>query len=192
MTNRFEICGNISSGKTTLCSGFAKKSCRPIFEDFLINPFLEKFYENPVQFAFETELTFLLHHYNSIKIQKAYALIVCDYSLFLDLAYADVNLTGNRHRIFSEIVSELQNEIGYPSRIIHLVCPEEVLLQRISARSRDVETSIKIDYLRALSRAISLRMRETSKKISVITINSHTVDFRGGINGIRELSSIMP
>ncbi|MHC1744965.1 MAG: deoxynucleoside kinase [Syntrophobacteraceae bacterium] len=185
--SRIEICGNIASGKTTLCRGLFVKGCHSVLEAFVENPFYESFYKDPALFSFETEITFLLQHYHSVKVQKGSAFFVCDYSLLLDLAYADVNLEGNRHRIFCEIAAELQNEIGFPSRVIYLVCPEEILLHRIITRSREPETSITLDYLKALSRAISLRIEGIWSQIHVITIDSHAIDFRPGIDGIREL-----
>jgi len=189
---RLEMCGNIASGKTTLCQGLAVMGCHPIFEDFQKNPFFEVFYEDPQAFSFETEVTFLLQHYHWIKVQKTNIMLTCDYSLILDMAYADVNLAGNRHKIFCEIVAELQNEIAFASQIIHLVCPEEILLKRIIARSRDAETSITVDYLKALSKAISLRIKGISNQLSVITIDSNAVDFRYGVQGIQELESVQP
>jgi deoxyadenosine/deoxycytidine kinase len=188
---RIEISGNIASGKTTLSGGLLNKGFCSIFEDFKKNPFFEEFYKDYKAFSFETEITFLLQHYHSIKIQKSNAPLACDYSLLLDLAYADVNLAGDRHKIFCEMAAELQNEIGFPSQIIHLVCPEEVLLQRISARSRDVETSITVDYLRALSKAISMRIGSILGQISVITLDSNAIDFTSGTEGILELESII-
>lgn len=190
--NRIEICGNIASGKTTLCRGLLSKGYRAIFEDFQNNPFLEEFYKDPQVFSFETEITFLLQHYHLVKKQNSMALLACDYSLLLDVAYADVNLVGDKHKIFCEMAAELQNEIGFPSQIIHLVCPEEVLLQRIRARSRDVETSITVDYLRALTKAISVRIKGILSQISVITIDSNATDFTSGLKGIQELESIKP
>ena len=187
---QLEICGNIASGKTTLCQGFSTKGYIPILEDFQKNPFFRDFYDDPIEYSFETEITFLLQHYHSIKKQKDTALLVCDYSLLLDVAYADVNLVGDRHKIFLEIVKELQKEIGLPSQLIYLVCPEEILLQRIIARARDAETAITIDYLKSLSRALSLRVDEISCKIPVTTIDSNALDFRAGIEGIKELEAV--
>ena len=192
MMNRIEICGNIASGKTTLCQGMAKKGFHPIYEDFHKNPFFENFYADPIAYSFETEITFLLQHYHLIKKQKISSLLACDYSLLLDMAYADVNLAGNRLKIFFEIVEELQKELGLAAQIIHLVCPEEVLLQRIITRSRDPETSITIDYLSSLHKAISLRVKYLSSQGPVITIDSHAINFTSGIEGIQELESIIP
>jgi deoxyadenosine/deoxycytidine kinase len=189
---RFEICGNIASGKTTLCQGMAKKGYLPIFEDFQINPFFKDFYTDPVAYSFETEVTFLLQHYNLIKKQKGESFLASDYSLLLDMAYAEVNLTGNRLKIFFEIVTELQKELGPPSKIVHLVCPEEVLLKRIIRRNREAETSISIEYLNSLSKAILLRVKDFSSQIPVITINSHVINFTQGIENIHEFKSLLP
>jgi deoxyadenosine/deoxycytidine kinase len=108
------------------------------------------------------------------------------------MAYAEVNLAGNRLKIFFEIVTELQKELGLPSKIIHLVCPEEVLLKRIIRRSREAETSITIEYLNSLNKAILLRAKDFSSQIPVITINSHVINFTQGIENIHEVESILP
>ena len=183
---RYEICGGIASGKTTFCQGLENQGYAPIFENFQKNPFFEDFYDDPVSYSFETEITFLLQHYNLIKKQSNRTTpIITDYSLVLDMAYADINLTGDRQRIFFEIVTELEKEIGLPDKIIHLDCSEEILLERIIRRSRDAETSITLDYLRSLTRAISLRVNNISSKINTFTIDSNAIDFRPGIEGIK-------
>ena len=43
MGYRVEICGNIASGKTTLCQKFQGRKFLPIFEEFQKNPFYEDF-----------------------------------------------------------------------------------------------------------------------------------------------------
>ena len=190
MTNRIEICGAIAAGKTTLCQYFVTRGYNIIPEDFKNNPFLIKFYSDPRAFSFETEISFLLQHYHLIKTHSTNSSLACDFSLLLDLAYADVNLTGDRHRIFAEMASELQNEISLPSHILHISCPVDVLLRRIETRGRKEETSITIDYLKALDRAISLRTKNISNQISVISLDSSVLDFTSGIEGIQELTSL--
>lgn len=189
VSDRIEICGNIASGKTTFVDkyncGFIK-----IFEEFQKNPFYEDFYQAPQVYSFETEISFLLQHYHSIKKYSKEPLLICDYSILQDLAYADVNLMGNRHHIFLEIVREIQQELGSPKTIIHINCPEEILLERIIARSREAETSISIDYLKSLTVALSARVKTASSQANVISINSDLVDFRSGFDNIPELASI--
>jgi deoxyadenosine/deoxycytidine kinase len=187
---RIEICGNIATGKTTLAIQFNGESYSQIFENFQNNPFYKAFYQNPQAFSFETEVTFLLQHYHAIKIHPQNKLLICDYSLLQDMAYADVNLTGNRHRIFFEVVEEIQYELGPVQNIIYLKCPEKILLERIIARSREAETSIPIDYLRALSEALDNRVSSISSLTNVITINSDLVDFRTGVDSVPELAQL--
>ena len=186
--NRIEICGNIAAGKTTLCTALIPVGYSPIFENFSQNPFYKDFYLDPQSYSFETEVTFLLQHYHAIKKQKKSGIIICDYSVFLDMAYADINLVGDRHKIFMEIADELLNEIGLPSKIVHLVCPEEILLQRIEERKRREESSISITYLKSLTKAISKRIHKIAHEISVITIDSNKIDFRKGIKGIEKFA----
>ena len=57
--NRVEICGNIASGKTTLCQGLIGKGKNAVFEDFQKNPFFKDFYDDPVAYSFETETSFI-------------------------------------------------------------------------------------------------------------------------------------
>lgn len=189
MKIRLEICGNIASGKTTLCQNLQKK-LPTTFEEFKRNPFYEAFYHNPVAHAFETEVTFLLQHYHSIKTHPTNDLLACDFSLLQDLAYADVNLTGNRYHIFLELFREIQQELGHPRSIIYLTCPEDILLERIIDRNREAETSITIDYLKSLAGALAARVRSASSQVNVISIKSDLVDFRRNVDDIPELASI--
>lgn len=188
---RIEICGNIASGKTTLATQLQTNDSVIIFEDFQNNPFYDSFYRNPLAYSFETELTFLLQHYHDIKEQRqSPSNIICDYSLLLDMAYADVNLTGNKHSIFFEVIEEVLNEIGQPESIIYLKCSENVLLNRIRERSREAEVMITIDYLKELSKAIHERIELILPVTRVLTIDSDQIDFRTSIEGIPELRSL--
>lgn len=177
MNNRIEICGNIASGKTSLCRNLQSKGYLPIFENFQANPFYEAFYQNPTAYSFETGLTFLLQHYHSIKVKSNFANPVCDYSYILDMAYADVNLSGNRHRIFSDLIQEIQEEIGPPLKIIYLVCSKKILLERIVYRERKTEFTIDIKYLQDLSHAIQSRINALSSQTDMTEINSELVNF---------------
>jgi deoxyadenosine/deoxycytidine kinase len=149
-----EICGCIASGKTALSKNFGYYGYTLVYENFHKNPFLKKFYQNSILVAFETELTFLLQHYNSIKLSLKKSNCACDFSLVQDLAYADLNLTGSNHKLFCDIEHELRYEIGFPAMLIHLICPANILFKRIHDRNRAVEQNITLDYLLALNEAI--------------------------------------
>jgi len=188
---RIEICGNIASGKTTLCSSLADTGCIAVEETFLQNPFISKFYEDPVRYSFETEISFVLQHYHSIKTINSSSPLVCDYSFVLDKAYADVTLATDRRNIFFSIADEIELEIGTPELLIHLQCPEEVLVERIRKRGRRFESSISVDYLKTLTMAIESRVAAAKEIATIVTINSHAVDFTEGVKEIDSLSKAL-
>lgn len=176
--NRIEICGGIAAGKTTLCQTLIHQGFSPCLEQFQDNPFWRDFYDDPAKFAFETELTFLLQHYNDIKKNLSISKAAFDFSLVQDLAYADVNLRGRRKSIFMALADDLLEEIGLPTLLVYLTCPPHIALQRIHKRKRDVESSITIDYLEALNLALEQRIVSVSNAVTVLRINSSEVDFR--------------
>lgn len=175
---RIEICGCIAAGKTTLCQTLTQKKLLSVFENFQENPFWKDFYQDPVQFAFETEITFLLQHYHAIKKQSPTDNCIFDFSLLQDMAYADINLTGVRKKIFTDLAKNLIQEIGYPDLLIYITCPPKIALERIQQRNRDVESSISLSYLEELSAAIEQRINSARHTPSVVQIDSAKFDFR--------------
>jgi len=175
---RVEIVGGIASGKTSLCSMYVDTRVSAVFEDFRSNPFWSLFYADPTKYAFETETTFLLQHFSQYRdgMKQAEA-VICDSSILLDLAYADINLTGSKLEAFCRIYDEVVSTIGLPDVIVHLVCSAEEELRRIIARARSEETGVQIEYLESLNQAVSARVKEYAKQIKVIEINSDEVDF---------------
>lgn len=188
-----EICGGIASGKTTLCIALNSNGIHSVKENFNANPFFEDFYSDPQFFAFETEITFLLQHYSSIKKVKAtkrYKKTCFDFSLEQDCAYADLNLLGNKLDLFYKMETELRAEIGYPSKLIYLTCPPEILLQRIKKRNRETEQEITVDYLASLNAALENRIQLIGDTISVVRIDSNDIDFRTSLSEIEGLTNI--
>jgi deoxyguanosine kinase len=118
-----EICGGIASGKTTLVRLLQRIGIYSVFENFEINPFWKTFYSNPILFSFETEVTFLLQHYHQVKVSSGYCKnFACDFSLLLDLAYADVTLEGSKKESFLSVYNEIKKDLSAPALVINLVC----------------------------------------------------------------------
>ncbi|MCT7594872.1 deoxynucleoside kinase [Aliarcobacter butzleri] len=179
--NRIEICGGIASGKTTLTTLLEKCNIGVgIYENFAINPFWESFYKNPKKYAFETEISFTLQHYHDIKKQITNNLLICDYSLLLDYAYADIGLTGNKYQIYKNILDEIYKDIFSPKLIIYLECSTKEELNRIGQRGREVEESISIDFLESLNKSLLNRLK--NEKTKILTINSEEYNFHTNQN----------
>lgn len=180
-----EVCGPIASGKTTFVRAFSAHGGVPVHERYQENPFLVSFYSDPARFSLETELCFLLIHYHQIKVGSADLVrpLLCDFSITLDRAYADVTLSVSRNKLFRSVADELAVELRPPRLLVQLNCHEEVLLDRIHKRGRASEQGISIGYLESLSEALDRRVTEVSKSVPVIRIDSHEHDFRGGLEG---------
>lgn len=173
-----EVCGGIASGKTTLASLFEFTNFDIFLENFQNNPFWKSFYEDPVAFSFETEITFLLQHYHQIKIGiRKSSTFICDFSLFLDLAYADVTLSSRKYDIFQEVYQEILRELFFPDLLIFLDCTAEIQLERIISRGRKPEASITLEYLNAVNEALAKRVTEFSKKSQVLIVDSGRENF---------------
>lgn len=177
---RIEICGGIASGKTTLAKLLGGKGFRAVTENFESNPFLNAFYQNQQDNAFETEVVFSLLHFSDIKRNTfAGKASVCDFAIVLDLAYAYVTLNVSERKAFISVNDEIISKVGYPLLTIYLKCSPEILLQRIINRNRDMEKRISIDYLNKLNDSIEERLNEARRNTDILVIDSGKYDFTG-------------
>ncbi len=175
---RIEVCGGIASGKTTFAILLKSLGIEASLEKFQANPFWEAFYSNPIWHAFETEITFLLQHYHQIKVSSTSSeAFICDFSLLLDLAYANVTLSNSKLETFLAVYNEVIRELPPPTLLIYLNCGPATELERISRRSRLVENSISLEYLSTLNSSLERRVSEASERINVIEINSEQQNF---------------
>lgn len=175
-----EVCGGIASGKTTFATLMTNIGLNPVLEDFKKSPFWEAFYRNPGKYIFETEVSFILLHYHQIKkileSSKSNKLIY-DFSFLLDLAYAKIGLTGNQLKAFECVLDEIRKDLPKPNLTVYLICDAKTELERIRKRARDEESSINIDFLDSLNKALHKEVEKYQDTTPVITIDSGKKDF---------------
>ncbi len=175
---RIELCGGIASGKTTFANLLGQGGLFAILENFRINPFWEAFYANPAKYTFETEISFMLQHYHEIKKNGiANKLKICDFSFFLDIAYAEIGLQGTKLQTFMTVYEEIKKELPPPILLIHLRCDAKTELERIRKRARSEENSITLEFLDSLNKAVERQVEKIQGKIKVITIDSAAKNF---------------
>lgn len=175
---RIEVCGGIASGKTTFAILMKRIGVEPILEDFTTNPFWHAFYSKPGKYTFETEISFMLQHYHQIKKDDDDAKIkICDYSFFLDIAYAEIGLKDSKLKAFHTVYNEIEQELPPPALLVYLNCDAETELERIRNRGRSVEKSINLKFLERLNIAVKLQVEKASEKIHVISIDSAQKNF---------------
>jgi len=186
--SRIEIAGGIASGKTTLARalGSRKRDLRVIEERFRDNPYWAHFSEVPSAFALEKNAMFLAQHTGDIKAAGPGPL-VCDYAVFQDIAYASLQQDSGHLTAIGTLYADLYGRLCPPALIVHLHCAEEKQLNRIRARGRPEEMSLRIDYLRALNKAIEELRGKVMSHVRVLEFSSDEVDFLGASPGATEI-----
>ncbi len=188
-----EICGGIASGKTTFASLFNLHNFSPLYEDFKKSPFWEAFYCNPGKYIFETEICFVLLHYHQIKLSMESNLtnLICDFSFYLDLAYAKMGLTGSKLNAFETVYTEIKKELGRPNLLVHLKCDAQTELDRIQKRARQEESLIDYDFLENLNQAVENEVKRIQEEIPVLVIDSSQKDFAHDANVQKEMINLI-
>lgn len=171
---RIEICGGIASGKTSLAQVLEQEGFVALYERFEDNPFLNVFYtDEEAENTFETEIVFVLLHYNLIKRNRKKAM-VCDYSLLQDYCYGINNLKEAEKALFDKLFFYLNNQVSEPEFIIYLKCNVSCLLERIKKRGRSMEDYISAEYLQS---NIDILEAYLSKQENVLVIESDKYNF---------------
>jgi len=173
--------GPIGVGKSSLAQILARKfGARLVKEEVANNPFLERFYEDPRKFAFQTQLFFLLSRYRQQKEVAQGTLfesgVVCDYILAKDKIFALINLEDDEVSLYESIYKLLVSTLPKPDMVIYLQARPEVLLSRVRKRGIAYERNISLDYLKTLSDAYNeyfFHYNETP----LLVVNTSEIDF---------------
>ena len=176
MERRIEICGGIAAGKSTLTSLLERNGFSAVYERFDDNPFLKEFYQKEHDNALETELVFLLLHYNQLKGLGDENIIVSDYSLLQDYSYALQNMQDDEVKVFDNVYQYLSKNLSPVDLVIYLKCGIDCLLRRICERKREDEKTISREYL---CRHIEVLEKVLQSIDNVLIIDSENYDFRG-------------
>lgn len=148
--------GNIGSGKTTVAKELAKiLKADLVCEKFEHNPLLPLFYKNSKTYALALEISFLLERFNHLysALQSPNKYIVCDYSIYKCLWFANANLTGQDLAHFSKLFHTLSSELPKPHLLVNLKTSTSNLENNILKRARPYEKAIPSAYLEKINRS---------------------------------------
>jgi deoxyadenosine/deoxycytidine kinase len=179
-TRYIAVEGPIGVGKTSLARRLADAfECELVEELPEANPFLERFYAEPVQSALATQLRFLLDRYRQ---QRTLAAgrdgrgVVADYLFAKDQLFADLNLDGPELALYREVLGLMTDPVPTPDLVIYLEARPEVLLRRLRKRNREFERRISEAYLEGLIEAYRRFFHEYTEA-PVLVVNCSNIDF---------------
>ena len=171
----------IGVGKTSLAKKLSEKlNAKLILENFEDNPFLEKFYNDPVSYAFHTQMYFLMSRYKQLQeikqIDMFHDYYVADYIFEKDKIFAYLNLQDDELKLYEKIVTLIEKTIIVPDLIIYLQSNVERLMKNIRHRDREIEKEIKEDYIKDLNEGYNYFFFRY-KATKVMIVNSAEIDF---------------
>lgn len=173
--------GAIGSGKTSLAKKIKDKlNAEIILEQFEVNPFLEKFYQDRRRFAFQTQMFFLINRFkqqdelNQENLFREY--ILCDYLFEKDRIFAYLNLNGEELKLYESIFPLLSRNLRKPDIVVYLQSSVDRLMYNIKKRSRRIERNLTRSYIEELFEAYNhFFFRYTNTPLLIV--NSTDLDF---------------
>ena len=163
--------GCIASGKSTTARLVAQAmGWNTLLEKTEVHPFLSDFYTDPSKYAIETELNFVLLHYNQLHPLDHNQSFVSDFSPAKDLIFARMNLREPDLSLFEHVYKGLMSKVRMPELVVFLDVPTEELMQRILRRGRPYEANMAETYIRSLRDHYELYFDELGHSTEVIRV----------------------
>lgn len=173
--------GVIGSGKTSLARLLGEFfNAELILDASDSNPFLEKFYEEPLRYRLQAQLFFLLSRYqqqreiNQQNLFKSCA--VSDYIFARDKIFARLNLADDELKLYEGVHSLLDHRLLKPDLVVYLQAGVKTLQKRIRLRNRPMEKKIKMEYIEGLSDAFNHFFFHYTEG-PLLVVNTDEIDF---------------
>jgi len=172
--------GPVGVGKTTL----AKRLAESFNTDLLLegadeNPFLNRFYENKKNVAFQTQLFFLFQRAQQMQDLRQADMFrpvhVADFIMEKDRLFAELTLDEEEFKLYQQVYQHLTIDTPVPDLVIYLQAPVDVLLKRISYRGRDYERSMNSKYLSRLNDSYA-RFFHNYTQSPLLIVNAEEID----------------
>lgn len=183
--------GAIGAGKTSLVLQLSKRyHARAILEVVEENPFLSRFYENITDYAFRTQIFFLLSRYDqqvkSIQQELFRQLSFADYIFAKDRIFAHLTLSGNELAMYEHLYQIICRDIPVPDLIIYLRASTRLLMKRIMLRDRPFERKITVQYMERLNSSYEdyFADQDNFPHTKLLIINADEADFIGNIRDL--------
>jgi len=173
--------GVIGAGKTTLAEKLKDKlNAELVKEQFEVNPFLEKFYNDRKRYAFQTQMFFLVNRFKQQQQLHQENLfteyLVADYSFHKDQIFAYLNLEGEELKLYESIFPLLARNLRKPDLVVYLQSSVDRLMYNIKKRGRKIERSLTRNYIEELSEAYNHFFFHFNDA-PLLIVNSSEIDF---------------
>lgn len=172
--------GPVGVGKTTL----AKRLAESFNTDLLLegaddNPFLNRFYENKKNVAFQTQLFFLFQRAQQMQDLRQADMFrpvhVADFIMEKDRLFAELTLDEEEFKLYQQVYQHLTIDAEVPDLVIYLQAPVDVLRKRISQRGRNYERAMDNKYLSRINESYA-RFFHNYNQSPILIVNAEEID----------------
>ena len=189
------VAGNIGSGKTSLTERIGERlGWRTAFESVADNPYLADFYQDMHQWSFHLQVFFLGHRARQhLEMAADPRSAIIDRSIYEDaFIFARAlhemgNLNERDYDSYRQVFELVMKTLPPPSLLIYLKAPVNLLIKRIQARARNIETGISADYLSLLD-SFYEDWLQNFDLCPVLTLRTDDLDF---VHHTRHLTTIV-
>lgn len=194
--NYIVIEGCIGAGKTTLTKMLAQDyNAELVLERFADNPFLPKFYKDPLHYAFPVEMTFLMDRYQQLKsLLSARDLftdfVIGDYFIDKCIIFSKNNLLTDEYNLYKNVFDTISSFLPKPELILYLYNDAEHLLQNIAARGREYEKDITAEYLNNIQDSYIAYFKQHAT-IPILLLETAKLDFVKNAEDYEQIKRIL-
>lgn len=173
--------GVIGAGKTSLAQKLGTiLDAKVVLERFEENPFLQKFYEDPIHYAFQTQIFFLLSRFKQqqelTQADLFHRFLITDYIFEKDKIFAYLNLADDELKLYELLIGNMEHKIPAPDLVVYLQSSVERLMSNIKKRNRPIEKNISEEYIRDLNEAYNYFFFRY-KDAPLLIVNATKIDF---------------
>ncbi|MHC1705903.1 MAG: deoxynucleoside kinase [Bacteroidales bacterium] len=180
--NFIAVEGNIGAGKTSLARQISEKfNAKLILEQFEDNPFLPKFYEDQVKYAFPLELSFLASRYQQLSDELMLTdlfknFTIADYFIHKSLIFPRKTLQADEYKLYSRLFYIMMNSLPRPDLLVYLYVDIAQLHKNIKSRGRIYEQNISSEYLENIQQSYMDHLKSL-KDMRILILEVNNIDF---------------
>ena len=172
--------GPVGVGKTTLARRLSESfNTELLLEGADENPFLNQFYNNTKNVAFQTQLFFLFQRAQQMQDLQQSDMFrpvhVADFIMEKDRLFAELTLDEEEFKLYQQIYQHLTIDAPAPDLVIYLQASVDVLRKRISNRGRDYERSMNSSYLNKLNESYARFFHDYTQS-PLLIVNAEEID----------------